>query len=255
VTVAYGLSGVEGLGTIALGELEALAELQTRRDRKYLVPRDRVDALLMGADARALTIAGACAFHYQSTYFDTPELSSYLAAARRRPHRFKIRIRTYLDSDVSALEVKTRDARGRTVKHRTPHDVARTNDPTHHGRRFIESLVPAAACADLQPTLITAYTRATLVATSGDSRITIDVDLAWEHPDGRRLELPDVALIETKSPGPPSRFDRHLWRAGHRPVTISKYCTGLAALTPAVPANKWHRVLQEHFPPRLRAAG
>ena len=254
MTLAYGLSGVEDLGTVTLDELEALAELQIRRDRKYLVPRDRVDDLLIGADARVLSIEGARTFRYRSTYFDTRDLTSYLAAARRRPHRFKIRTRTYLDSDLCMLEVKTRDARGRTVKHRIPHDATRPHDPTDHGRRFIETLVPATVGAVLQPTLTTAYRRATLVAADACSRITIDVDLAWERPDGSRLDLPDVALIETKTAGPPSPFDRHLWRAGHRPVTVSKYCTGLAALIPTVPANKWHRILQQQFQPAATTA-
>ena len=34
---------------------------------------------------------------------------------------------------------------------------------------------------------------------------------------------------------------------GYRPAIVSKYCTGLAALEPDLPSNKWHRVLLTHF--------
>ena len=54
-------------------------------------------------------------------------------------------------------------------------------------------------------------------------------------------------VLETKTAGPPSRFDRWLWAQGHRPIRLSKYCTGLAALRPNLPANKWHRTLSQHL--------
>lgn len=41
--------------------------------------------------------------------------------------------------------------------------------------------------------------------------------------------------------------DRVLWSRGHRPVSISKDATGLAALRPDLPANRWQRTLRSHF--------
>jgi hypothetical protein len=254
VTTVEGLHALGDLDVVLLGDLTAEAELQTRCDRKYLVPRLRVDDLVAdvaetgAVGPRVLVVDGARSFRYESVYFDTTDLVSYLGAARRRPQRFKVRTRSYLDSGACMLEVKTRDARGRTVKHRQPHDLARRTEVTPEGRSFVASVGPAAAAVDdLRPTLTTAYRRATLVLDGARARVTIDVDLTWEHPGGSRVDLPDHALVETKTCGPPSAFDRVLWRARHRPVTISKYCTGLAALVPDLPANKWNRVLREHF--------
>ena len=75
----------------------------------------------------------------------------------------------------------------------------------------------------------------------------------WQ-PDGlsggkwrQRLALPDLVIAETKSGSHPSAVDRLLWRSGHRPISISKYGTGLAALHRELPANKWARVLRHHF--------
>lgn len=61
------------------------------------------------------------------------------------------------------------------------------------------------------------------------------------------LALPDLVIVETKAGARPSGVDRLLWRSGHRPVSISKYGTGLAALRDELPANKWARVLRHHF--------
>ncbi|OUE09106.1 hypothetical protein CMsap09_09190 [Clavibacter michiganensis] len=56
-----------------------------------------------------------------------------------------------------------------------------------------------------------------------------------------------MAIVETKSGSRPSAVDRLLWSHGHRPSTISKYGTGLAALRDDLPSNKWNRVLRRHF--------
>jgi hypothetical protein len=247
------LGALAGLEPVALDELMASAELQIRHDRKYLVPTSLVGDLVAEAapGSRVLTIDGAHCFRYQSVYFDTLDLASYLGAARRRPRRFKVRTRSYLDTGDCFLEVKTRDARGRTIKHRHPYDIEQRTQLTDDGRRFVATIDQAAATADvLQPTLTTGYRRATLLLPgTTHARVTVDIDLTWGQPTspGHCTDLADLAIVETKTPGQPCPLDRALWRAGLRPVTISKYCTGLAALTPHLPANKWHRVLRRHF--------
>ena len=53
-------------------------------------------------------------------------------------------------------------------------------------------------------------------------------------------------VVETKSAAA-SPMDRLLWSRGVRPTRISKYATGLAALDPALPHNRWSRTLRRHF--------
>jgi hypothetical protein len=244
------LAGLAALEPVGLDALATIDDLQIRTDRKYLVPltylRDLASAFPPGT--RTLTIDGTRSFRYQSVYFDTADLVSYLGAARRRPSRFKVRTRSYLDTSGCMLEVKTRDLRGRTVKHRQPHDLAHRAELTPGGRQFVASVAQSATAVDhLRPILTTAYRRATLMVADGNARATLDIDLMWCRPDGRATRLTDLALVETKTRGKPCSVDRALWRAGHRPITISKYCTGLAALHPDLPANKWNRVLRRHF--------
>ena len=235
---------------ISLAEVLAVAELQVRKDRKYLLPIDLVDAAVSGVqgEVRVLDIDGRRDFGYESLYFDTPDRLSYFDAAQRRPRRFKVRIRTYLDSDASMLEVKVRDARGSTVKHRQTHRVDARDRLTSDGRDFVASTGHVPVVDDLTPSLQTSYQRATLVCGDGDARATVDTDIRWNDPErSMTTSLEGVALIETKTTGRPCEVDRSLWRLGVRPTTVSKYCTGLAALHPELPANKWHRVLWDHL--------
>jgi hypothetical protein len=243
--------------SIGLGELLEVAALQTRMDRKYVVALCEVDALLAEAasGARVLEIDGVRSFAYESIYFDTPDLESYRLTAYRRRRRFKIRTRSYLDSAECWLEVKTEGQRGSTVKNRFPYAW---DDRTslHRGRSFVRSAltdgaVPVDPDATFVPTLVTRYQRSTLYLPATTSRVTIDTHLTWEV-DGRRLLLPGVAVIETKTGAGASWVDRSLWRRGIRPARISKYATGLAALRPELPAPRWRQTLRRHFTPAGR---
>lgn len=231
------------LPALDLDSVDRRAALQTRTDRKYVTDAATVERLVAGLDAHVLEIDGRRTFGYASTYFDTPDRQAYLAAARRRPGRWKVRTRTYLHDGSTWLEVKRRDPHGRTVKQRIAH-----LDPAEHlggdALAFIGSF-PAVAphVLDLAPALSTAYERTTLVLDAG--RVTIDRDVRCATPDGR-LAIVGGVVVETKSDRAGSSADRMLWSMGVRPVTISKYGVGMAALHPGLPANKWHRTLQRH---------
>ena len=240
------------LRPVGLDEVFSIADLQTRRDRKYLLPADAAVAVLDGIEARALEIEGRRRFRYESVYFDTPGWDSYLGAARRRPRRFKVRTRTYRDSGECVLEVKVRDHRSNTVKHRHPYSACFRDQITAAGARFVGGVAAVAPFADLlQPVLTVAYERTTLVLDDGWDRVTVDEAATWSAEPGTGVGLRGLTLIETKTPGPPCALDKLLWRAGHRPVTISKYCIGMALMRRDLPVNKWHRVLNQRVIPNL----
>ena len=239
------LTSLVGLEPIGLAEVTLLADLQTRVDRKYLVGADVVDRLAVAVlgGAEVLTIEGRTAFTYESVYFDTPDLQAYRDAAHQRRRRYKVRTRTYVDSGQCVLEVKTRSGRGETVKERTEHDVDARSALDGAARRFAGMVLGAdAPVEDLVPTLTTRYRRTTVVDRVAPMRMTVDADLVCESPAGV-VALDGLVVVETKSAGRPTPADRWLWAAGHRPVSISKYCVGLAALDPALPANRWTRTL------------
>lgn len=237
---------------IDLSELPETADLQTRKDRKYLLSHLETALLLdsMDPDTRVLQIGNRRSFGYESLYFDTPRLDCYHAAAHRRPNRFKVRSRLYLDSGLCRLEVKTRDRRRHTVKHAMRSAQVDHGRLTTAGLHFVADVDQAQpACRSLVPSLTTRYRRTTLLPADGTGRVTIDTDLRWIAPDGRTVELGGLVVVETKSAGSPTSVDRLLWRQGHRPLKVSKYAIGMVLLHPELPANKWHPALA-----RIRAA-
>ena len=95
---------------IGLDELMALAELQTRVDRKYFVPGEVFRRWIgeLAEELQVLEIDGRRSFGYESVYFDTPYLDTYRAHLRRHRQRFKARTRTYTDSGLTMLERRVR---------------------------------------------------------------------------------------------------------------------------------------------------
>jgi len=253
------LEGLDGLGPIGLDELTAQAELQVRRDRKYVLPMTELATLLpaLGRDTRILDIDGIRLFRYASVYFDTADLVCFRLTALRRRRRFKIRTRTYLDSGLCLLEVKTEGVRGGTVKTRLAYEQRHHDDVTP-GRWFVDAVLADLDIGGLvfAPVLTTGYLRSTLFLPASQSRVTIDVDLSWADLDRTvpgGLSLPGMAVVETKTRAAASEVDRLLWARGHRPTSISKYATGLAALRPDLPSTPWRRLLRRHFHPAAPA--
>lgn len=247
------------LRPVGLDELLTQAALLTRLDRKYLLPLVDLPLLLAGLDedVRVLEIDGERRFGYRSLYFDTPDLDGYLGAARQRRRRFKLRVRTYLDSGEHFVEVKTRGPRGVTVKDRIPYgDIPYDGELTGATRDWVDAVLAGAGIDSrgftFVPALTTTYRRTTLLLPATGSRLTVDTGLTWSLPDGTgELRTPDRTIVETKAGRAGSGADRLLWSLRHRPVAVSKYGTGLAALRPELPANRWLPVLRRHFPTAL----
>ena len=240
---------IDDLASISLAELNDLAELLTRTDRKYIVSEELLGGLLSGCgdDIVVLEIDGRREFAYESVYFDTADMALHRAAAAGRRYRFKARTRMYQDSGVAVLEVKSKDGRGRTVKNRLDYDVADRHRLTEAGRSFVDELAAAPGIADtLAPVLTTQYRRSTLVDLRAGTRATIDRGLVCTDPHGGTVTL-DRVIIETKSDRGTSAIDQWIWRHGARPAKMSKYCTALAVLQPDLPANKWRRTLDRYF--------
>jgi len=269
MTASYA-AALASLSPVTLEELTCRAERLTRVDRKYLVPRRELAELVLslGGRAQVLEIDGRREFGYRSVYLDTEELTCFHAAGRSRRRRFKVRTRTYVDSGLAFLEVKTTGPRGTTVKQRIPLTGTEEAPLDRAGAGFVGSRLREAGVGDadvdrLSARLVTAYRRSTLLlqgtpGAAGDEgdRLTIDTDLAWtslgQRP--RDLDRPSLAVVETKAGSTPTEVDRLLWARGRRPVRMSKYGTGMAAISPDLPRMKWHRTLARDLTPTPSAA-
>jgi len=242
-------STVDRLPPADLAEVTALADLQARVDRKYIVDRDVVEAVLaaLGGSAAVLEIEAERAFDYRSQYFDTPDLVLFREAAQRRRRQFKVRTRSHGSRSELMLEVKTKGRRGLTIKTRTPHSAAAGDALDDADRTFVADIVARDnVVAALVPTLTTEYTRSTLVDRALSTRTTIDEGVRCTDWRGEAVCLDEI-IVETKSAGSASVTDRVLWSMGIRPVRLSKFCTSLAALHPELPSNRWSRTLRRYF--------
>ncbi len=238
------------LDAVSLGDLVEQAALLVRVDRKYVLSRADAEMLVatLPRATRALEIDGGRRFGYSSLYYDTVGLDAFRQTAQRRRRRFKVRTRAY-ETGGSFLEVKTRLG-ARTVKERVPWGLPADEQLDLAGLTFVLDRLGSAGLGDpdlLVPALWTRYRRSTLLLPEG-ARLTIDGDLTWEDArSGAFLARPDLTVVETKSGSSPSSADRALWSLGHRPTAISKYATGLAALHPDLPRNRWARLLHRSF--------
>jgi hypothetical protein len=245
---------------IGLKELNALAELQTRVDRKYFVPAELFHQLIarLVDEMQVLEIDGRRTFGYESFYFDTPQLSTYRAHLQRRRQRFKARTRTYTDTGLCMFEVKLTGARGETVKQRVPHPqelrAELTDDALNHLGSTLRDAYHQDLPAGLQPTLVTSYRRTTFVSRTGEARLTCDVGLVCGDVEHEVRDTGTHVLVESKSAGRGSAPDRILRDLGVRPAKVSKYCVAVAALHPELPSNPWHQTLQRYFEPLAAAA-
>jgi hypothetical protein len=248
------LAPLKRFRTIGLDDLVARAEMLTRIDRKYLLTQAEAGEFLGRLDpsTEALSVDGSLAAGYETVYFDTSDWTSFHMSAHQRRVRMKVRTRTYVDSGLTFLEVKS--GSGVTVKERIPYEGGRDR-LTIDARAYLADVAARLGLGrglayELFPVIRTTYDRSTLLPPDGAGRVTVDTDLSWRLPDGAALDLPELVIVETKSLSATSATDRLLWRAGHRPVAISKFATGLAALNPDLPRNRWARILRGPFAAR-----
>lgn len=209
--------------------------LLQRTDRKYLLARRDLDALLstLAADYRVLRSAGHLVASYRTVYFDTPELRTFEDHRRDRRPRCKVRVRHHLDRGLTFLEIKCKGRDGRTSKARLerPFRCEEIDDAA----RFIDRHC-ALGAGRLAPVLALEFRRVTLIGDPVDERMTIDWDLRIGS-GARRDRLPDVAIVEVKQPRYSNRTPSvRALRAMHvQERGISKYCIALTRLAPVRP--------------------
>ncbi|MDN5745979.1 MAG: VTC domain-containing protein, partial [Nocardioidaceae bacterium] len=133
------ISQLEGHRAISLEEVLQAAELQTRVDRKYLLTPAQFSGLAetLGSRFRCLEIEGKRIHGYESVYFDTADLALFRAHRQGRRHRYKVRTRTYTDSDQCLVEVKMKGRRGATIKKRMDYRSELRCDLDPNARRFL----------------------------------------------------------------------------------------------------------------------
>ena len=243
---------------ISLDEMSGI-KLMNRTDTKFVTTIDRLRMLLMLAqdDYRAQEIDGKRIAEYYTAYFDTPDNNMYVVHQNGHAGRQKLRIRSYVDSGLNFLEVKTKNNHGRTKKKRV--DMVGF-DPMHpdHGIRFQRQDDQFRQYDEFlrkhlryDPSLLTEHLenhfhRITLVNQAKTERLTIDTDLRFHNlKTGNDADLTGLVIIELKRDGlQPSPILGMLRELRIKPSGFSKYCMGSALTNPTLKRNNFNERLR-----------
>ena len=234
---------------ISLAEMDGV-KLMNRIDTKYVVSLSLLPAILEAAqsDYFAQEIEGRRIAVYDTVYYDTEDLDMYIRHHDRQLARQKIRVRQYVNTNETFLEVKRKNNKGRTSKRRM---VVRgfdiDADTIGHGKKHDRTVAEFISIksryqwAELTPHLRTQFRRITLVNKARTERLTIDMNLVWENMlSGERRTFPQMVIVELKRDGNvPSRMTRIMIAHRVKPLKISKYCIGTALTTPGLKTNRF----------------
>lgn len=210
--------------------LEQMSEirLMNRTDTKFVTSKEKLVELLRLAQGKyfAQVIEGSKVANYMTTYWDTEDHHFYLEHHNGRAPRQKVRVRTYLDSNVTYLEVKTKNNHGRTKKKRVE---VPTQDITgdNGNEEFLQGLVHR-GMNDIHPTVRNRFHRITLVNYGKTERLTIDFDVQFHNLEtAQDATTGPLVIIELKRDGnvfsPVLGILRQL---RIQPSGFSKYCIG-----------------------------
>lgn len=231
---------LEHLEPITLEQMSSI-RLMNRTDTKFVTSKDNLVELLKLAQGKyyAQFHNGSKVANYMTTYWDTDDFHFYLEHHNGRSPRQKVRVRTYLDSDITFLEIKTKNNHGRTKKKRV--EVPSQNITGENGNEeFLQGLVHR-SIKDIHPTVRNQFHRITLVNYGKTERLTIDYDVQFHNEDTQKdANVGSLVIIELKRDGNVySPILSILRQLRIQPSGFSKYCIGSAMTNKGLKQNNF----------------
>ncbi|MFN6037431.1 MAG: polyphosphate polymerase domain-containing protein [Bacteroidota bacterium] len=223
---------------ISLEEMDGV-KLMNRTDTKFTFHENHLnDVLLSIKDKyRVLEINDKRASAYDTLYYDTSALDLYMKHQNGMLNRYKIRHRTYVDSNIGFLEVKFKNNKGRTIKTR----IKKKDVPNvfrEDSESFLKTQLPFDPSV-LVPTVWVNYKRITLVSKFSTERLTIDTDLEFMK-DGLNFKMEKLVIAEVKQDRKKvSAFIELMKKLHIREGGISKYCLAVISTFPQIKRNSF----------------
>jgi len=190
---------INQFSTISLEDMNKVSLLK-RMDTKYVISIHDLENFLLSISNshRILKINNQLTQHYKTLYYDTTDYAMYIAHHNKKAHRYKIRLREYIESQLFFLEIKNKSNKGKTNKKRLKLKQLSFKD-NPKATQFIEQHAPFSA-HNLQAILGNTFSRITMVDNQLTERLTIDQNLnAWEiGKEDNRINLNQIAIIELK---------------------------------------------------------
>lgn len=238
---------------ISLEEMKEV-RLMNRIDTKYLVTSDQLVAILRGVRDHyyAQEVEGNRFSPYRTVYYDTPDLTMYIIHHDRHLVRDKVRIRTYVDSNLTFCEVKHKTNKGRTKKKRMELKTENGKWKTVSRLSALSDQITGAGfqlpypAELLNASLETVFDRITLVNYEKTERLTIDCNLKFNNfISGTSASMDPLVVMELKQDGrAQSLLKQVLFELRIKPYKISKYCIGTAMTRPEVKQNRFKKKLR-----------
>lgn len=227
---------------ITLQEMDGV-KLMDRTDTKFTFNINMLPAILDEAKEyyRILDVEGNRISRYKTLYFDTEDFDLYNEHHSGKLNRYKIRHRTYVESNIGFLEVKFKNNKGRTLKTR----IKEIEVPELHTGKafdFLKKTLPFDPLI-LLPKIWINYSRITLVNKTSAERLTLDLNLEFEK-DGKTELLNQLVIAEVKQDSKIGSPFIDIMREKHiRQGSISKYCFGVASSYNEVKKNNFKQKL------------
>jgi len=231
---------------ITLDEMSGI-RLMNRTDTKFVTTKPMLERLLQMArnDYYAQDIDGRRMADYYTVYFDTPDCNMYTVHETGHTNRQKLRVRSYVDSHLNFLEVKTKNNKGRTKKKRvalddfSPEDSSRFSILNPQFTDFLHDNLhydPAMLSRQVE----NRFDRITLVNKGKTERLTIDTNLSFHNvATNHYRQMGDIVIIELKRDGlVPSPILRLLRELRIKPHGFSKYVIGSALTNDTLHCNR-----------------
>lgn len=238
---------VQGMKPITLDEMKSV-QLMNRIDTKYVVTDTQLREILSRVcdSYYAQEVENNRFSPYRTLYYDTPELAMYIAHHNRHLAREKVRVRTYVDTDLTFCEVKHKNNKGRTSKERIKMERVDNIVENPNTAAFLAERQPYEV-GSLRPQLETAFNRVTLVNFEKTERLTIDCDLTFnDKMSGKVAKMAPLVVMELKQDGRAhSLLKDVLFDMRIKPFKISKYCIGICLTRPEVKQNRFKKKLMK----------
>lgn len=239
----------ELLNTMPPITLEQMSDirLMNRLDTKYVASKEQLIKLLHLVQEKYYvqeTLDNRI-IPYLTTYYDTDDHAMYIMHHNKRARRKKVRVRTYVQSGDTFLEVKNKNNHGRTKKKRIS-VPSQDNFRDTEGARELVQRKAGLNLDELNAVVRNQFDRVTLVNKGKTERLTIDFNIGFHNFETERDHGTDkLVIIELKRDGNVFSPVCNLLRDIHvHPTGFSKCCIGMALTDPGLKQN--------NFKPKLR---
>jgi len=223
-----------------------LVKLLNRKDTKFVFHYSKLDYFLerLSSTYKLLQVNDINTFTYQNIYFDTKDNLFFNQHHNEKRDRYKVRFRQYSGTDDCYFEIKTKNNKNRTIKHRLKVEK-NTENLGDNEARMIKDVINISSQL-LSPKLKVNFNRLTFVDIDHKERLTIDTNISVKN--GVKSKLFDqliIAEIKQNKYKANSAFIQILRDMKIPEMRFSKYCMGMLHVNKDLKYNRFKPKLMQ----------